>query len=239
MAATLSLGRLIITYLTLSILTLDARNSRRHSPTQIRQIARSIEVFGFAVPILVDCHNRILAGHGRFLAAQHLGLTEAPVIRLEHLTEAQAKAFKIADNRLTDMSDWNDRLLAETLKELSEIELDFNIETTGFTMGEIDLRIEGLSALNDAGSDPADQLPSPVSQLAVSKLGDHCHLGRHTLLCGNALSAESFHTLLGTETAEMAFTDFPYNVPIPGHASGNGKIQHRDFAMGVGEMDLV
>ena len=101
MAAIISLGRLIINYLALSALVLDPRNPRRHSPRQIRQIARSIEAFGFVVPILVDCHNRIVAGHGRFLAAQFLGLIEVPVIRLEHLTEAQAKAFMIADNRLT------------------------------------------------------------------------------------------------------------------------------------------
>src|SRR5580704_11595471 len=153
MAAIISLGRLIITYLALSALILDPRNPRRHSPRQIKQIAQSIKAFGFAVPVLVDCHNRIVAGHGRFQAAQLLGLIEVPVIRLEHLTDAQAKAFRIADNRLTEMSGWDDRLLTETLKELSEIELDFSIEATGFTMGEIDLRIEGLSTTIGDGPD--------------------------------------------------------------------------------------
>ena len=93
-----------------------------------------------------------MAGHGRYLAAQFLEMDVVPVIRLEHLTDAQVKAFRIADNRLTEISSWNDRLLAETLKELSEIDLDFNIEATGFTIGEIDLRIEGLSATAGDGT---------------------------------------------------------------------------------------
>jgi DNA modification methylase len=238
MAAIISLGRLIITYLALSALILDPRNPRRHSPRQIRQIAQSIKAFGFAVPILVDCHNRIVAGHGRFQAAQLLGLIEVPVIRLEHLTDAQAKAFRIADNRLTEMSGWDDRLLAETLKELSEINLDFSIEATGFAMGEIDLRIEGLSATIGDGPDSADQLPEPAGQ-PVSKLGDRWRLGRHSLLCGSALSAESFHTLLDNKRAHMIFTDPPFNVRIHGHASGKGHIQHREFEMAVGEMDVL
>ena len=187
MAAIFALGRLIISYLALSALVLDPRNPRRHSPRQIRQIARSIEAFGFVVPILIDGQNRIVAGHGRFLAAQFLGLIEVPVIGLEHLTAAQAKAFVIADNKLTDASVWDDRLLAESLKELSELELDFSIEATGFTVGEIDLRIEGLSTIGDDELDMADCLPTPTSQFAVTKSGDIWHLGRHVLLCGSAL----------------------------------------------------
>jgi ParB-like chromosome segregation protein Spo0J len=193
MAAIISLGRLIITYLALTALILDPRNPRRHSARQIQQIAQSIKAFGFAVPILVDCHNRIIAGYGRFLASQFLGLTEVPVIRLEHLSATQAKAFMIADNRLTESSVWDDQLLAEALKELSELELDFNIETTGFTMGEIDLQIEGLSAPSNDSPDLADQLPAPTSQLPISKLGDlyraccwNCIQVRDRVVCSSA-----------------------------------------------------
>src|SRR5580692_449158 len=167
MAAISALGRLIISYLALSALVLDPRNPRSHGPRQIRQIARSIEAFGFVVPILVDSHNRIVAGHGRFLAAQFLGLIDVPVIRLEHLTPAQTKAFAIADNKLTDASVWDDRLLAEALNELSEQKLEFSIDATGFTMGEIDLRIEGLSTTGDDEPDTAERLPTPTSQFAV------------------------------------------------------------------------
>jgi DNA modification methylase len=233
-----SRARLSIEWRLISTLKLNRRNPRSHSERQIRQLADSIDTFDFVVPVLIDRNGGVLAGHGRVLACQKLGRTEVPVICLDHLTEAQAKALTLADNRLAEMSCWNDRLLAETLKELSEINLDFSIETTGFTMGEIDLRIEGLSATIGDGADPADQLPAPTGQLATSKLGDHWHLGRHALLCGSALCAESFHTLLGDKRAHMVFTDPPFNVRIHGHASGKGRIQHREFEMAAGEMDV-
>jgi ParB-like chromosome segregation protein Spo0J len=239
MAAIISLGRLAIMYVALSVLILDPKNPRQHSARQIRQIARSIEAFGHVVPILVDCRNMIVAGHGRYLAAQSLGMEVVPVIRLEHLTDAQVKAFRIADNRLTDMSSWDDQLLAKTLKELSGLELDFSIEATGFTMGEIDLRIEGLSAIGDDKSDSADQLPTLTAQLAVSKAGDLWRLGRHALLCGTALSEDGFRALLRAKRAHMVFTDPPYNIPIQGNTSGHGNIQYREFPMGVGELDVI
>jgi DNA modification methylase len=239
MAEIIALGRLVILYVALSVLVLDPRNPRQHSARQIKQIARSIEAFGFVVPLLIDCHNRIVAGAGRYLAAQLLGMDVVPVIRLELLTEAQLKAFRIADNRLSEMASWSDRLLAETLSELSELDLDFSIEATGFTMAEIDLKIEGLNAIGDDGSDPADQLPTPTGQFAIGKPGDIWHLGRHVLLCGSALSEESFRALLGTKRGQMVFADPPYNIPIQGNTSGHGRIQYRDFAMAVGELDAV
>lgn len=239
MAEIIAFGRLAILYVALSVLVLDPRNPRQHSARQIKQIARSIEAFGFVVPLLVDCHNRIVGGVGRYMAAQLLGIDVVPIIRIEHLTEAQLKAFRIADSRLSELASWNDRVLAETLKELSELELDFSLEVTGFTMAEIDLRIEGLSAADNDAADSADQLPPPTNHPVVSKLGDLWHLGRHALLCGNALSDDSFHALLGHKRAQMVFSDPPFNVPINGHASGNGRIQHRDFPMAVGELDAA
>ena len=117
-------GRLSIVYLPIAELKLDLMNPRVHTPRQIRQIARSVEHFGFNVPVLVDAHGKVIAGHGRVLACQLLGWTEVPTICLEHLNQAQARAFMIADNRLTEISEWDDRLLAEQLKELSELNLD-------------------------------------------------------------------------------------------------------------------
>jgi hypothetical protein len=239
MAEIIALGRLVILYVALSVLVLDPRNPRQHSARQIKQIARSIEAFGFVVPLLIDCHNRIVAGVGRYLAAQLLGMDVVPVIRLELLTDAQLKAFRIADNRLSETSSWDDRLLADALKELSELDLDFNIEATGFSMPEIDLKIEGLNATGDDGPDPADQFPTPTSPFAVSKAGDLWRLGRHALLCGNALLEESFRALLGTKRAHVAFTDAPFNVPIQGNTSGHGRTQYREFSMAVGELDVV
>src|SRR4051812_46957632 len=150
-------------------LRLDPRNPRLHRERQIRQIARSIEAFGFNVPVLADCEGNVLAGHGRVQAARRLGLRVVPVIRLEHLTPEQARAFSIADNRLAETSSWDDRLLAEVLRDLASVNLGFDLEATGFTMGEIDLRIEGLSDTSAASPDPADELPWVVNQSAVSR----------------------------------------------------------------------
>src|SRR5690348_3422639 len=134
-------------------LKLDPRNPRLHSERQIKQIARSIKAFGFNVPVLVDSNWRVIAGHGRIRAAQTLSCTEVPTIKLDHLTEAQAHAFTIADNRLTEIAVWDDRLLAEQLQQLSMLELDFSLEATGFEMGESDLRIGSLNQVSDPKDD--------------------------------------------------------------------------------------
>ena len=133
--------RSVVAYLPLGSIVPDPDNPRLHPSAQISAIARSIEAFGFNAPVLVDKANRVVAGHGRLEAAKRLELAEAPVIRLEHLSEQQAKAYMLADNKLTDRSTWDDRKVAIVLKELSDIALDFEIEATGFEPPEIDLRI--------------------------------------------------------------------------------------------------
>jgi DNA modification methylase len=215
----------------------DPANPRRHSKKQIQQIAESIRVFGFNVPILVDRDGNVIAGHGRLLACRELGIDPVPTLCLGHLTPAQARAFRIADNKLTENGTWDDRLLAEQLRDLSLSGLDFDIEVTGFEMGEIDLRIASLEDTPAAGSDPADILPEVSVAPLVSKLGDLWLLGRHRVLCGNTLDPETFTALMGQQRARMVFTDPPYNVPIEGHASGLGTIHHRPFPMASGEMN--
>ena len=219
-----------------SALVVDPRNPRKHSDQQIKQIARSIDTFGFNVPILIDRNNNVLAGHGRLLACQKLGRREVPAIRLD-LTEAEARAFMIADNRLADLAAWDERLLAGALNDLSELKLDFSIEATGFTMGEIDLRIEGLSTESQEADERADAIPPPGQQIPLSKTGDLWLLRDHRVYCGTALDARSYETLMQGMRAAMVFTDPPYNVPIHGHASGLGAIHHREFAMASGEMN--
>jgi 16S rRNA G966 N2-methylase RsmD len=226
-----------VIYRKLDQLKPNPENPRRHSKKQVRQIAASIEAFGFNVPILIDREGKVIAGHGRLAACHELGWSEVPTLRLDHLTPAQARAFMIADNRLTEISTWDDRLLAEQLKELSLSGLDFNIEVIGFDMGEIDLRIASLEDLPDPAEDPADFVPDLAEETPVSRLGDLWQLGRHRLLCGNALGREAFAALMGEERAAAVFTDPPYNVPIEGHASGLGAIHHRPFPMASGEMD--
>ncbi len=152
--------RLGVEYRPIADLKLDERNPRPHSRKQVRQIARSIQNFGFNVPVLIDRDGRVVAGHGRVLACEHLGWTEVPVIRLDHLGPDQARAFMLADNKLAENSFWDERLLAEALRDLSLAELDFSLEATGFEMAEIDLRIEGLSAPAGDGPGPADALPA-------------------------------------------------------------------------------
>jgi DNA modification methylase len=225
-----------IDYRPIAQLKLDPRNPRTHSRRQIRQLARSIETFDFNVPILIDKDFKVIAGHGRVMAAQLLDQDEVPTICLEHLTDVQARAFMIADNRLTEISQWDERLLAEQLKELSELDLDFDLETVGFEMGEIDLRIEGLETLSQE-QDSADVLSGIASGPAVSQPGDRWVLGGHQLLNGSAIEAADYARLMNGELAEMVFTDPPYNVPIEGHVNGLGKIHHREFLMGSGEMD--
>lgn len=211
----------------------DSRNPRVHSSKQVKQIARSIQSFGFNVPILVDKDSKILCGHGRYLAAKQLGMPEVPVIRLDHLTPQQAKAFAIADNRLTENSTWDETLLGEVFAELSALELDFSLEDTGFTMGEIDLKIEGLSIAPE--TDPVDAFDDPLGPV-VTRVGDVWMLGRHRLLCGNALQKDSYETLMQGDLGHAAACDNPYNVVVDGHVSGNGKVKHAEFAMASGEM---
>jgi DNA modification methylase len=228
-------GRLAIVPRPIVELKLDQTNPRLHSPRQIKQIARSIETFGFNVPVLVDGRLKVIAGHGRVMACQLLEWTEVPTICLDHLSEAQAKAFMIADNRLSENSVWDDRLLAEQLKELSILDLDFSLEVTGFEMGEIDLRIEGLNSPPE-GDDPADALPESQAGPPVTRPGDLWLLGPHRVLCASALEDNSYAMLMQGEKAAMAFVDPPYNLKIAGHVSGLGAIHHREFAMAAGEM---
>jgi ParB-like nuclease domain len=226
--------RLAVRYEPVAALRLDPQNPRLHNRKQVRQIANSIASFGFNVPVLVDAEQSVIAGHGRVLAAKELGWDEVPVIALEHLDAAQRRAFAIADNRLTENSAWDDRLLAEQLKELSLLDLSFDLEATGFDIGEIDLQIEILDNKPELPV-PADQVPE-VQQQAVSQIGDLWQLGRHRLFCGNALDRGSFAALMGGKKADLVFSDPPSNVPIEGHASGLGAMCHREFPMASGEM---
>jgi DNA modification methylase len=143
----------------------------------------------------------------------------------------------IADNRLTELATWDDRLLAQQLHDLSLSGLDFSLEVTGFEMAEIDLRIASLGNLPAPDDDPIDAPPKQPADPPLSKIGDLWMLGDHRVLCGSALDAAAFAVLMGEERAAIVFSDPPYNVPIDGHASGLGAIHHRPFPMASGEMD--
>jgi DNA modification methylase len=209
-------------------------NARTHSKKQIRQIANSIAQFGFCNPVLIDDAKQIIAGHGRVEAAKLLGIDAVPTVRLSHLSEAEKRAYVLADNKLAEKAGWDRELLAIELQGL--IELDVDIELTGFEMAEIDLILEeGREASGDA-SGPEDAMPEPCPAPAVSQTGDLWLLGSHHLLCGDARDQAAYDQLLAGAKAEFVFTDPPYNVAIDGHVCGLGRIHHRDFAMGCGEM---
>jgi DNA modification methylase len=228
-------SRLEVRYLSIDGLKSNPKNTRVHSDKQVKQIAGSMEAFGPIVPVLIDGNLQVISGHGRILAAKLLGLAEFPTICIEHLTEAQTKAFAIADNKLTENSTWNTDLLGEQLKALSEVELDFDLDVTGFEMAEIDLLIEGLAPTAESDPDPADEVPDTVEQL-VSRPNDLWLLGRHTIFCGDSRDTRCYSLVMEGRKADLVFTDPPYNVRIAGHATGLGAIQHKNFKMAGGEM---
>ena len=218
----------------ISRLTPWSTNARTHSKKQIRQIAQSIESFGFTNPVLIDDELNILAGHGRVSAAKSLGMDTVPCVRLSHMSAAQKKAYVLADNKLALNAGWDEELLAGELEALLEMDLDFDIDITGFSISEIDTLIEGKA--NEEDGDPEDDiLPAHVSPARCS-LGDVWQLGAHRLVCGDALDPYYSRLLMNAEAARMVFTDPPYNVPIDGHVCGSGSIKHREFAMASGEM---
>ncbi|MFY0639359.1 site-specific DNA-methyltransferase [Maricaulis maris] len=206
-------------------------NPRTHSKRQIEQVAASIRTFGWTNPILVSDDLEIIAGHGRLEAAKSLGLGEVPIMRLSGMTAAQQRAYIIADNRLAETAGWDDDLLRLEIGDLIEMDLDFQIETIGFETGEIDVILAG----EDDCAEP-EAVPSPDDGPAVSRLGDVWILGRHRLVCGDALDAGTYRALLRDEVVDACFTDPPYNVPIAGHVSGLGKKTHDEFVMASGEM---
>ena len=188
---------LTIVYRPIGDLKPDPANPRRHSKKQIRQIADSIETFGFNVPILIDAERKVIAGHGRLLACHELGWTEVPTLCLDHLTPAQARAFMIADNRLSEIASWDDRLLAEQLKDLSlpgsiSVSRSPASRSARSICGSLRSTIRPTQA-----ADPADAVPEVASGPAVSKPGDLWLLGRHRVLCGNVLDIAASRTFDG------------------------------------------
>ena len=211
-----------------------ARNARTHSRKQVRQIAKSIERFGFVNPVLVSDNDEIIAGHGRVEAARHLGLTVVPTFALSHLSDAERRAYVLADNKLALNAGWDRELLALELQGL--IDLNFDVELTGFSLAEIDFAIDDArEAKTDLSNQADDEVPE-LQDRAVSALGDAWRLGNHGLVCGDAQEAAHFALLLGNERADLVFTDPPYNVKIDGNVCGLGSVKHREFAFASGEM---
>jgi DNA modification methylase len=209
-------------------------NARTHSRKQVKQIAASIERFGFTNPVLVSDDGQIIAGHGRVQAAKLLGRKTVPTIALTHLTEAERRAYVIADNKLALNAGWDREILAIELQGL--IDLEFDTDVTGFSLAEVDFLLDEANDGDPASADGPDDTVPELGGLPVSRPGDVWLIGRHRLLCGDARSADDLALLMQNEQADMVFTDPPYNVKIDGHVCGLGAVKHRDFAMATGEM---
>jgi DNA modification methylase len=211
------------------------RNARIHSKKQIKQIAESIGQFGFANPVVADNRNRIVAGHARVEAAKLRGLKRIPVILRSDLSEAEIRAFMLADNKLAQNAGWDRELLAGELEDLQVAlpEIGLDIAATGFEPGEID---SILSDFSEGHANSADYVPDVETGTVISRAGDLFTLGQHRLFVGDARDAQSYVQLLQGETADMAFLDPPYNVRVGGHVGGRGRIKHREFICASGEM---
>lgn len=180
-----------------------AANARTHSDAQIKQIAASIKEFGFTVPVLVDEHNVLVAGHGRVLAAQQLGMAEAPVIRLAHLTEPQLRAFRIADNQIASSAGWDATLLRAEMLDLKAF--GFDVALTGFSVEEL----AALTVDPDTSEGDPDAVPEPEAE-AITVPGDVWILGRHRLLCGDSTNPQHIAALTAGALADLCFTSPPY-----------------------------
>ncbi|MCA0871359.1 site-specific DNA-methyltransferase [Seohaeicola saemankumensis] len=189
-----------------------AKNAKTHGADQVAKIAASMAEFGWTVPCLVADDGVLIAGHGRVLAATQLGLTEAPVIVLGHLTDAQRRAYRIADNKLAE-SPWDEALLSAELNEL--LAEDYDLSLIGFNDGELDVLLSGLN--EETGAEGEDDIPEPPED-PVSKPGDLWLLGNHRLLCGDATVATDVERVLGGDKANFCFCDPPYNVDYAGGA---------------------
>ncbi|WP_209346791.1 DNA methyltransferase [Pontixanthobacter sp. CEM42] len=211
-----------------------SRNARTHSKKQIKQIASSIERFGFTNPVLVSDSGGIIAGHGRVEAAKLIGMKTVPTLALSHLSEVERRAYVLADNKLALNAGWDRDILAIEFQGL--IDLDFDLEITGFSLAEIDFTLDEASEASPDGTDAAeDEIPEPSGE-PVARMGDLWQLGRHRLLCGDTRNAATLDLLMGDEKADLVFTDPPYNVAIDGNVCGLGSVKHREFAFASGEM---
>lgn len=196
-------------FVNIDILIPYVNNARTHSNEQIKLIQSSLREFGFINPVIIDKDNGIIAGHGRVLAAKREGICEIPCIRVEHLTEAQKRAYILADNRLAELSEWDEELLKIEIEQLDG--LDFDLDMLGFNLS--DYVFDEDNSDSDAKEDEYDE---PVPVVAKARLGDIYQLGEHRLMCGDSTNQENVDVLMNGQLADMLLTDPPYNVDYHG-----------------------
>jgi len=226
-------ARLNVEYRETSSLTPYANNARKHPRNQIRKLAASLTAFGWTNPLIIDADGGILCGHGRFEAALSIGMKVVPTIMLKHLSEADRRAYVIADNAIAEQAGWSRKMLAGELSGLAQI--GYELELTGFDT----LVIDTLLAIGDE-DEPADDdvhLPGERDE-PVSRLGDIWDIADQRLIVGDARDRTVYERLLGDERAQLVITDPPYGCKIENNVSGSGSIHHENFVMGAGETSL-
>lgn len=209
------LGATKIEWMSVETLIPYAKNARTHSDEQVAQIAGSIKEFGFNNPVLVDKDNSIIAGHGRLMAARKLGMDKVPVVQLGHMTEAQRKAYVLADNRIALNSGWDTSMLSLELLELKD---NIDLSLLGFDADELDALLNPIEETE--GLTDEDAVPD-VPDEPKTKLGDIYILGNHRLMCGDSTSIDDAEKLMDGLLADLVFTDPPYNVDYSGRGANN------------------
>ncbi len=226
--------RLQIEYVPIDVLKAGPNQTRRHTRTQLKQLARSIHEHGFLVPVVVYADNVIAAGNARVAAAKLKGLRDVPIVRAEHLTDEQMRLFAIADNKLAEGVEWDFTALAAEFADIAVAAPGLDQDLSGFSITERDIifgrhRTDELADLDDDAAAPKGR--------PISRTGDVFLLGRHMLTCGDATDPEVVASAVGDRQVRTVASDLPYNVKISGHVSGLGTKKHAEFAMASGEMD--
>lgn len=229
MSNALGTSRLLaVRYRPIAELIPDPRNARTHSKRQVEQIQASIREFGFTNPILADPEGRLIAGHGRLLAAKAIGMSTVPVIDLDGLSDEQKRVLRLADNKIALNAGWDMEILQTEIAELTTMDIGVDLILSGFSTVEIDVILKG-------SDDPDDEIIPAVPLTPRTCPGDIWILGNHRVGCGDGRDESFLRRVVGEGAAiDVAFLDPPYNVKISGHANAKGR--HREFAMASGEM---
>lgn len=221
-----------LTFLAPSEIKPRVRSYRKHSPKQLGLIARSLKERGCIEPVLVDSENRVVCGEAVVEAARSIGLNRLPVIRAEHLSDEQLRAYAVAANKLAEFGGYDEELLAEEIGDIAKLLGDYDLTGLGFEAAEIDKML----GLTDFELDMAAEVVPPLQpKVQVSKVGDLWTMGPHRLLCGDALVGENYERLMAGSLAQLVLSDVPYNLSAK-TISGNGKFKHDDFVQAAGEM---
>lgn len=205
---------------------------RKHTEAQIERISASIQQFGFLSLPLISRSGEIIVGVARIEAARRLGYDELPVLLADALSAAEIKAYRIADNKLAELSSWDTDVLRLEFDAILEIDSSFELRSSGFETAEIDLI---MNPVPEEEQSPDDDTPD-VTEVAVTRVGDIWQLGEHRLVCGDALSPQAVALLMAGDSSRLVLSDVPFNVRIKGHVGGLGRQQHREFVQGAGEM---